>query len=181
VPGVFLGYEPGTKGYQVYDPIKDKLMVSHDVIFVEKTAWNWEGKGSRPRGESAAPETFSVQCFDDTVPGPIIGPDADDGAFSDSDNGEPTSPAVSIPSLGMHRLHIHHHITRFNGQLHPQVLLKILKVCHFDTEPSPICLTQQMRCRGSSIVDCVWLQLKNQILLMKHFLKIVGGGLWRWR
>ena len=82
---------------------------------------------------------------------------------------------------GMHRLHIHHHITRFNGQLHPQVLLKILKVCHFDTEPSPICLTQQMRCRGSSIVDCVWLQLKNQILLMKHFLKIVGGGLWRWR
>jgi len=60
VPGVFLGYEPGTKGYRVYDPVKDKLMVSRDVIFVEKTAWNWEGKGSRPRGESAAPETFSV-------------------------------------------------------------------------------------------------------------------------
>ena len=24
--GVFYGYEPGTKGYRVYDPAKDKVM-----------------------------------------------------------------------------------------------------------------------------------------------------------
>lgn len=28
IPGVFLGYEPGTKGCRVYDPVKDKLMVT---------------------------------------------------------------------------------------------------------------------------------------------------------
>ena len=44
---VFLGYEPGTKGYRIYDPVKDKLMVSRDVIFDEKVACNWEGKASR--------------------------------------------------------------------------------------------------------------------------------------
>jgi hypothetical protein len=100
VPGVFLGYEPGTKGYRVYDPIKDKLMVSCDVIFDEKKAWNWEGKGSRPNAVAEEPNIFSVQCLDDTVPGPITGPAADDGAFSENGDGEPASPAVSTPSMG---------------------------------------------------------------------------------
>ena len=65
VLGVFLGYEPRTKGYRIYDPMKDKLMISRDVIFDEKVAWNWEGTGTagRPHGGDAAatepePETF---------------------------------------------------------------------------------------------------------------------------
>jgi len=41
VPGVFLGYEPGTKGYRVYDPINDNLMIARDILFDEKRAWNW--------------------------------------------------------------------------------------------------------------------------------------------
>jgi len=65
VLGVFLGYEPRTKGYRIYDPMKDKLMISRDVIFDEKVIWNWEGTGTagRPHGGDAAatepePETF---------------------------------------------------------------------------------------------------------------------------
>jgi hypothetical protein len=49
IPRVFLGYEPGTKGYRVYDPIKDKLMITRDVIFDEKKAWNWGGEWRQSR------------------------------------------------------------------------------------------------------------------------------------
>jgi hypothetical protein len=38
---VFFGYESATKGYRVYDLINKKLMISRDVIFDEKTQWNW--------------------------------------------------------------------------------------------------------------------------------------------
>ena len=60
VPCVFLGYEPGTKGFRVYDPVKGKLMVTRDVIFDEKKAWNWEGNDSRLSNNKAAPDTFRV-------------------------------------------------------------------------------------------------------------------------
>ena len=30
---VFVGYETGTKGYRVYDPVTKKLQISRDVIF----------------------------------------------------------------------------------------------------------------------------------------------------
>ena len=36
---VFFGYEEGTKGYRVYDPVEKKLHVSRDVIFEEELAW----------------------------------------------------------------------------------------------------------------------------------------------
>jgi hypothetical protein len=39
-PMVFIGYETGSKGYRVYDPIAKKLHISRDVIFEEGKAWN---------------------------------------------------------------------------------------------------------------------------------------------
>ena len=39
-PMVFLGYTEGTKAYQLYDPRGDKVLVSHDVVFDEKVAWD---------------------------------------------------------------------------------------------------------------------------------------------
>jgi len=60
-PGVFFGYEPGTKGYRIYDPVKDKLMVTRDVIFDEKKPWNWEGKeGSKAKEAAEKTDTFQV-------------------------------------------------------------------------------------------------------------------------
>jgi hypothetical protein len=67
--GVFLGSESGTKGYRVYDPVKDKLMVTKDVIFDEKKAWN----------EVVAPCTFIVQYLD-TIHSLRIGPNPELGA-----------------------------------------------------------------------------------------------------
>jgi len=40
VPGVFLGYEPGTKGYHVCDLVQDWLYVTHDEVFDESKPWN---------------------------------------------------------------------------------------------------------------------------------------------
>ena len=39
-PMVFLGYAEGTKAYRLYDPRKDKVLVSRDVVFDEKAAWD---------------------------------------------------------------------------------------------------------------------------------------------
>ncbi|GJU41808.1 hypothetical protein Tco_1194765 [Tanacetum coccineum] len=35
-PGVFIGYPSGTKGYKIYDPSHDKIVISRDVKFAEK-------------------------------------------------------------------------------------------------------------------------------------------------
>ena len=39
-PMVFLGYVEGTKAYWLYDPRGDKVLVSRDIMFDEKTAWD---------------------------------------------------------------------------------------------------------------------------------------------
>jgi hypothetical protein len=39
---VFLGYESGTKGYRVFDPVNNRLHVSRDVVFEEKEQWDWD-------------------------------------------------------------------------------------------------------------------------------------------
>ena len=39
-PMVFLGYAEGTKAYWLYDPCRDKVLVSRDVVFDEKAAWD---------------------------------------------------------------------------------------------------------------------------------------------
>ena len=39
-PMVFLGYAEGTKAYWLYDPCGDKVLVSRDVMFDEKAAWD---------------------------------------------------------------------------------------------------------------------------------------------
>lgn len=39
---IFVGYETGTKGYRVYDPVTKKLHISRDVIFEESKGWDWK-------------------------------------------------------------------------------------------------------------------------------------------
>ncbi|TXG53906.1 hypothetical protein EZV62_019162 [Acer yangbiense] len=41
---IFVGYSSYTKGYRLYDVEIGKLIVSRDVIFDEKTAWDWKEK-----------------------------------------------------------------------------------------------------------------------------------------
>jgi len=93
ITGVFFGYEPGTKGYRVYDPVNNKLMVTRDVVFDEKRGWNWV-ESSSSQASDPAPFTFRVQYSDEPEQNPTIG-NADLTGDSDA---EPGSPAAAIPS-----------------------------------------------------------------------------------
>jgi hypothetical protein len=37
---IFIGYEQGTKGYRVYDPVDKKVHITRDVVFNESTQWD---------------------------------------------------------------------------------------------------------------------------------------------
>ena len=39
-PMVFLGYAEGTKAYRLYDPRENKVLVSRNIVFDEKVAWD---------------------------------------------------------------------------------------------------------------------------------------------
>ena len=56
---VFLGYVEGTKAYQIYDPCGDKVLVSHDVVFDEKVAWDWSSLSTGEAGGFTS--TFVVE------------------------------------------------------------------------------------------------------------------------
>jgi transposase InsO family protein len=45
---IFMGYSMETKGYRCYDPLTKKLIVSRDVLFDEKNAWNWNKQQQFP-------------------------------------------------------------------------------------------------------------------------------------
>ena len=94
VPGVFFGYEPGTKGYRVYDPVNNKLMVTRDVVFDEKRGWNWVESSSSQASEPT-PFTFTVQYSDVE---PEQDPTIDNADLTDDSDSEPGSPAAAIPS-----------------------------------------------------------------------------------
>ncbi|XP_021971501.1 uncharacterized protein LOC110866666 [Helianthus annuus] len=40
-PLVYLGNEPGSKAFRLYDPKNRKIVVNRDVEFDEKRRWNW--------------------------------------------------------------------------------------------------------------------------------------------
>ena len=52
---VFIGYEPNSKAYRLFDPRTKKLCVSRDVVFEEDRCWEWT-----PGDIVGSSETFSV-------------------------------------------------------------------------------------------------------------------------
>ncbi|XP_074328304.1 uncharacterized protein LOC141666209 [Apium graveolens] len=55
---VNLGKEPGTKAYHLYDPVRNKVYVSRDVILEEDKKWVWSDKGEAQKaGEEVTQES----------------------------------------------------------------------------------------------------------------------------
>ena len=38
---IFVGYEPGSKAYQVYDTVTQRVHISRDLVFEEAAQWLW--------------------------------------------------------------------------------------------------------------------------------------------
>jgi hypothetical protein len=90
-PAVFLGYEPGSKAYRLYDPVSKRVLVSRDVVFEEAQPWNWSNGGE------ASTVEFTVEYPD--YGGAVQAPAAAEGEG-------PQQPAVSTAaeenSPGLH-------------------------------------------------------------------------------
>ncbi|XP_070039297.1 uncharacterized mitochondrial protein AtMg00810-like [Nicotiana tomentosiformis] len=72
---VFAGYDTSSKGYKLYNPSNDKVVVSRDVEFDEELAWNWEAREEISYdfltyfGNEEEPET--VEHVQDTTAPPL--------------------------------------------------------------------------------------------------------------
>jgi hypothetical protein len=83
---VFIGYEPGSKAYRLYDPVSGRVQVSRDVAFDENTFWHWDN----PDTEEQGAEPFMVEYL---ITKPDEGGAPDYGAPSTTPS-RTASPAV---------------------------------------------------------------------------------------
>jgi len=63
---VFVGYEPGSKAYRVYDPSTRCVHISRDVVFDKAAAWAWSA------ADPAEPNDFTIEELDQQDPSVII-------------------------------------------------------------------------------------------------------------
>ena len=89
---VFLGYVEGTKAYRLYDPRGDKVLLSRDVVFDEKAAWDWDSPGTGEAGGFT--NTFVVEHL-------IIHGDGHAGKeVPSTPRREPSTPAIESSTSG---------------------------------------------------------------------------------
>ncbi|KAI5334921.1 hypothetical protein L3X38_025054 [Prunus dulcis] len=89
--GVFVGYATCEKGYRVFDPVSNKLLLSRDVTFDEENAWHWIDKNgsvmttysienqvdldlksdSSNENSTGTPQTLDMQESTSSTPGDI--------------------------------------------------------------------------------------------------------------
>jgi hypothetical protein len=91
---IFVGYEPGSKAYLVYDPVTRRVHVSRDVVFEEAAQWTWtEGQ----RDEAA---DFII---DDLMPSEIVTTTTMTSARTSTTTAStPASPAPSTHASPVH-------------------------------------------------------------------------------
>ena len=84
---IFVGYSSETKGYRFFNPLTKQLIVSRDVVFDEKNAWNWDELQYSP----------GVICEDDSIMEQGV-QNGDDSSFSTPRLDSFTSTGVTPPS-----------------------------------------------------------------------------------
>ncbi|KAG8481678.1 hypothetical protein CXB51_026593 [Gossypium anomalum] len=59
-PGILVGYGNVKKGYRVLDPSSNKVFMSRDVVFNEKSGWNWDK--NEPKTATEDPVTNQIEA-----------------------------------------------------------------------------------------------------------------------
>jgi len=53
---IFVGCQPGTKGYRAYDPVTNRVTITRDAVFDENARWDWSSPDNPVN-------TFGVDTF----------------------------------------------------------------------------------------------------------------------
>ena len=59
-PMVFVGYEPSSKAYRVFNLASNRVVITRDVIFDESTRWDWSGEGDDLYRNGSEPFTVEL-------------------------------------------------------------------------------------------------------------------------
>ena len=89
---IFVGYQPGTKGYRAYDPETKRVSITRDAVFDENARWDWSSPDSP--ASTFGDDSIEVEhmVFEpQSTPG-------DGSAGDDPDSPTPTSPTPGAGS-----------------------------------------------------------------------------------
>jgi hypothetical protein len=102
---VFVGYEPRSKAYRVYDPTTRRVHISRDVVFDEATQWTWSAEDDGEPGDFTveAPAEDVISTVSSAAPlAAALTPAQDSGATTSSsapshgvEFASPPGPSVS--------------------------------------------------------------------------------------
>ncbi|KAK1645758.1 hypothetical protein QYE76_063563 [Lolium multiflorum] len=93
-PMIFIGYEPGSKAYRVYNPVTRRVHISRDVVFDEGESWDWSKDGW---GAEDLDEEFVVEYT--FAPNPTSRlEDLEEGSEPTHSDSPPATPAAPSPS-----------------------------------------------------------------------------------
>lgn len=99
---IFIGYEPNSKAYRMFDPRTNKLHISREVVFEEDGQWDWVSEKTEPTQPSSV--TFTVQYgahldVGVPMPSPIPGKlQVDHEVRSSESTAEPETPMTAVQS-----------------------------------------------------------------------------------
>ena len=88
---IFVGYEPGSAAYRVYDPSTRRVHISRDVVFDEAAQWTWQGD------HNGEPADFIIEDGYTDAPERVIVTTTASSPGSSS-AGSPVPPGGSPPS-----------------------------------------------------------------------------------
>ncbi|GKD79914.1 hypothetical protein Tco_1342535 [Tanacetum coccineum] len=99
---VYLGNEPGSKAYRLFDPIMQRIYVSRDVKFKENETWDWKDYMSEHTDNEPEWTDFRIENLEHHDH--EIQPLEEDNEFPNNDDDDYASPRISTTSHTIYKI-----------------------------------------------------------------------------